>query len=46
MKLLQVVLLKNSFYKTFGEEKGDLNNFNHSKFVHVLTLKDFVSGVF
>jgi hypothetical protein len=46
MKLLQVVLLKNSFLKTFGEGKGDLNTFNSSKLVHVLTLKTFTSGVF
>jgi hypothetical protein len=30
----------------FGEEKGDLNTFNSSKFVHVLTLKAFASVVF
>jgi hypothetical protein len=46
LKLLQVVLPKNSFWKTIGEEKGDLNKFNHSNFVHVLTLKAFASGVF
>jgi hypothetical protein len=46
LKLLQVVLLKNSFLKTIGKEKGDLNTFNNSKCVHVLILKTFATGVF